>query len=1064
MDPVSAIGFAVTILTFVDFSWNLVKGSYQVYQSVTITTADNARLSTVLADLKKVTDAIQHDVKGNSPHLEDLRQLAAGCAELSLELSSILETLKKKEGNKVWRNLQAKWKHMKEVPVIEQRLNVYRLQLLLRLNLILSEQQSSVKSQLDEIQDSGLSLSAESLDNLTNLAKSVESLIQKLIKELSELVRRNDDKTISSLVEIRGSLSAILSQMEAIPKLNTAEECLLRRLSFPSMHSRLDTVSEAEMGTFAWLLEDEMDRNDEDSKTSSEAKAISNTSESSITHHVEANNEDTDSECDEEDSEISSTAEVIYSTDISSIEYSREQRSRQQVRRSFLGWLRSGGGIYHISGKAGSGKSTLMKFLCQNPRLRSELEEWAGDKKLVFANFFFWASGDKQQRSLEGLYRSLLFEILNQCPEFINEVFPDQWANMKSHLTRWEGRPFLLSELRQAMGIVTAKCNFPRHRFFFFIDGLDEYEGDSTDHFELARGLQKWSFSADIKICTSSRPHTEFLDVFDSNLRMDLHHLTRADIHRFIVAMFEKEQNFDSTNKHCRYMVQNIVNGADGVFLWVRLVVRSLLVGFRHRYPLAHLEQRLERMPRELDSLFERIFNSIDPVDRKKTDQMLILTASYPGINALMFSWLDDLEDPDFPFNAPIEAYSDDEIRGRLEVVRLHLDGLTKGILEIGHDYSPYIRDIYFQYKVEFFHRTAKDYFNEPARYAEITERLSDFDIMDAYRRLVLAEFKFARTMGEYFKTQALGGTQLISCFSKVFDGVADRVADQAPLRFHKEYDKILNHHRQHPFSFPGETTDNSGVIAWGQRFSSVNDYANAVAGDDISYLHWAASTSQHEYIVDQVLSNPKLVNPTDDGRSLLFSAIILGLYEPARGLICDLLKYGASPNHRIPVYSISSTDIRIASIWAIFLFIVGQKCLGHESKNVEMFWVMEELIKSGADSDVHFLLKPKRQEYDVEADSVEDIRFISLEDLVVKERPPNMDTLLGRIVSGKRFRLWNRILRALSTLVLWNILFADIESKYERARIDKLNSECDILCVYVGGERLDRDFSAKRY
>jgi hypothetical protein len=89
--------------------------------------------------------------------------------------------------------------------------------------------------------------------------------------------------------------------------------------------------------------------------------------------------------------------------------------------------------------------------------------------------------------------------------------------------------------------------------------------------------------------------------------------------------------------------------------------------------------------------------------------------------------------------------------------VRLHLDGLTKGLLEISHNHSTVdISDIYFQYRVEFFHRTVKDYLDEPVRYAEITKRLGDFDITDAYRRLVLAEFKFARTMEAYFERQAL--------------------------------------------------------------------------------------------------------------------------------------------------------------------------------------------------------------------------------------------------------------------------------------------------------------------
>ncbi|KAI7968287.1 hypothetical protein EIK77_010457 [Talaromyces pinophilus] len=152
------------------------------------------------------------------------------------------------------------------------------------------------------------------------------------------------------------------------------------------------------------------------------------------------------------------------------------------------------------------------------------------------------------------------------------------------------------------------------------------------------------------------------------------------------MATFEKESNFDNKDEKCRDIVQDIVDSADGVFLWVRLVVRSLLNGFRHRYPVAHLKQKFDTMPRELDLLFDKIFNSIDSSDREKSNKMLLLAANYPNLNILMFSWLDDLEDPDFPFNAPIQAYSDVEIRDRHEFVRLQLDGLCKGLLEINEN------------------------------------------------------------------------------------------------------------------------------------------------------------------------------------------------------------------------------------------------------------------------------------------------------------------------------------------------------------------------------------------
>src|ERR1700759_4279575 len=101
MDPVSAIGFASAILTFVDFSCNLIKGSYEIYQSASGITTDHVRIGTVLDDLQGVTAALQSDLKGDSPHLKDLRQLSVDCGNVAQELSAILKDMERKEGNKI---------------------------------------------------------------------------------------------------------------------------------------------------------------------------------------------------------------------------------------------------------------------------------------------------------------------------------------------------------------------------------------------------------------------------------------------------------------------------------------------------------------------------------------------------------------------------------------------------------------------------------------------------------------------------------------------------------------------------------------------------------------------------------------------------------------------------------------------------------------------------------------------------------------------------------------------------------------------------------------------------
>lgn len=140
MDPVSAVGLAASIVSFVDFACDLVKGSYKIYRAESDESASHAHIGTILNDLEDVTKTLQTDVKPDSPHRDFLKKLASDCAAASTELSSVLKDLKRKEGNKIWRSLEAKWNSMrreKEVVSIEQRLNSIRLELLLRLNVII---------------------------------------------------------------------------------------------------------------------------------------------------------------------------------------------------------------------------------------------------------------------------------------------------------------------------------------------------------------------------------------------------------------------------------------------------------------------------------------------------------------------------------------------------------------------------------------------------------------------------------------------------------------------------------------------------------------------------------------------------------------------------------------------------------------------------------------------------------------------------------------------------------------------------------------------------------------
>jgi hypothetical protein len=74
---------------------------------------------------------------------------------------------------------------------------------------------------------------------------------------------------------------------------------------------------------------------------------------------------------------------------------------------NFVKWLSEDGGIYWINGKAGSGKSTLIKYICYDPSTINHLRSWASGTELQVARFYFWNGGTEDQRSQRPLTLSV---------------------------------------------------------------------------------------------------------------------------------------------------------------------------------------------------------------------------------------------------------------------------------------------------------------------------------------------------------------------------------------------------------------------------------------------------------------------------------------------------------------------------------------------------------------------------------------------------------------------------------------------------------------------------------
>jgi hypothetical protein len=590
-----------------------------------------------------------------------------------------------------------------------------------------SDQQSSIKDQLDKIEKQGLKLSTESAKELASLRTEIVEAVRDMLNQematedfkpegrnetsmRSSSSRKGQARTsrypeeqVKSLQDIQNLLAALQSKTKLMP----LEHRILGRLFFESMHQREDSIQDAVAGTFEWILDEEKDND--------------------VCHEF-----------------------------LTDSKRERELRVRSHARQSFLSWLQEGSQVFHISGKPGSGKSTLMKFLCHHPRTRQELEYWAGDKKLVLAYFFFWNSGDKLQMSLKGLYQSLLFETLKQCPELIPKVFPKQWELLENEPegSAVESNLFRTPRLEEAFQILVTKTCFPLHRFFFCIDGLDEYNGDSIDQRGLAESLQKWAINDGIKICVSSRPHLEFMDTFSDtpSLRIRLHDLTKHDIYVFSRQMFEADRNFDRIGKYLQ-LVDRVVSMSEGVFLWARLAVRSLLVSIGRYDTDKDLEEKFNAIPKDLDELYDKLLSLLDPIDRRRCERILLLVALNPlrkPLNALAITWLDDLENSEFPLNSyNPEPYSAEEIDRRQQYVQRQISSLSKGLLEITLDEPHHGWDgrnggNFYSQRVQFFHRTLADYLKSDERLRQLISQFPTLGRDETYLRLSLAEFVYS--------------------------------------------------------------------------------------------------------------------------------------------------------------------------------------------------------------------------------------------------------------------------------------------------------------------------------
>jgi hypothetical protein len=505
-----------------------------------------------------------------------------------------------------------------------------------------------------------------------------KSLSQKLQEEAAE-----DGVEIPTPVSLFSSASKSEKEAHTLVDSSSLHEFILESLTFKSMFDRQEEVAKAHQKTFEWIFDEET---------------------------------------------------LAKSSDRSAPPGS-----------DFLRWLRDEkceeGGIYWINGKAGSGKSTLLRFIYDHEKTAQNLKVWASAKPVTMAGFFFWTSGSFEQRSQAGLLRSLLHQLLDKHRELVSATFPEIWTRYQSMTTKDRIKTPISWSLQELMEGLE---KFLHHsikeaKICLFIDGLDEYDGNHGEIIEFFTKIVR-DGGQDVKVCLSSRPWPVFEAAFKSVPNLELQLLTLEDRRQYVVDKFQKDARMRRIMRkeyeEGLLLMGEVVERADGVFLWVILVVRFLLECITTGDKVLDVTQRLQRLPTDLEEFFDHML-------LKSQENGAIISASeifqlirareivcdFTGdhSNSSLSLWelaLACFKNDELALRGPVEEPPDKEVVDICNYMKHQIKDTCAGLLEIHTKQSRLRQSARFivegdpqksaqslvQNKVTYLHRTVRDW------------------------------------------------------------------------------------------------------------------------------------------------------------------------------------------------------------------------------------------------------------------------------------------------------------------------------------------------------------------
>ncbi|KAK4197426.1 hypothetical protein QBC40DRAFT_207094 [Triangularia verruculosa] len=439
-------------------------------------------------------------------------------------------------------------------------------------------------------------------------------------------------------------------------------------------------------------------------------------------------------------------------------------------KREYKDWLdKSKSETHHgflwMKGNPGSGKSTLMKST-----LRS-FQRSKNNKETAVIYFFFNARGADLEKSTEGMYRSLLLQLLEKLPHIRKTVFES--AGIESWNAR-EDRTWSVAILEELFE--RSILSLGQQEVACFIDALDECKDEEVEQMvTLLEGIGEQAVSKGLqfRVFFSSRHYPEISLNTCLNLDLDQQEGHTQDIETYIQSQLKvgNQQTKDQLRER-----------ASGVFMWVVLVVEILNKEKRNGTPPALITQKLKKIPQGLYELFRSILTR-DQIDSDRLllcIRWLLFSREPLGPEQFYYALLSGIED-DLDSDDDSPSSNDDICMGDAETatpenIQSYIRNASKGLAEITEAKKTPV--------VQFIHESVRDFLlkDEKKGLREVWPELDGNFEAQSHEKLKLHCFKYLKRE-DILATLGIGSkSQLPIASSKEASALREKAATDFPF------------------------------------------------------------------------------------------------------------------------------------------------------------------------------------------------------------------------------------------------------------------------------------------